>query len=91
MQVHQHNRISDEMCDNPSCPFSKTITDLDRTVFKGNGAPALTVQISNLATKIDTTQRLVIAAIGAIPIVLMLLQWGASAMGLPIHVIAGGR
>ena len=79
----------EEVCEREDCPFSKTISDLDKTVFKGNGTPALTVQISNLATKIDTTRNLVLGAFVGIPVILMVFQWALRAMGIPIHVIAG--
>ena len=81
----QHEAMA---CEREDCPFQETISDLDKTVFKGNGSPALTVQISNLATKIDTTRNLILAAFVGIPVILLLLQWGLHALGVPTHIIA---
>ena len=85
MAKMQHESMT---CDRDDCPYQETITDLDKTVFKGNGSPALTVQIGNLATKIDTTRNLVIAAFVGIPVILVLLQWALHALGVPTHSIA---
>jgi hypothetical protein len=75
-------------CDKEECPFNETIGDLKKVVFVGNGTPPLTVQIGNLATKIDTTRNLVLAAFVVIPVIFTLLQWALHALGVPTHVIA---
>ena len=71
------------------CPHKDMILSLHKTVYIGNGTPALTVQISNLATKIDTVQRLIAGAIVGIPAIYLLFQWTLHAMGVSMHVIAG--
>lgn len=79
---HHSTTTTTEVCDREGCPYQGTIADLDRVVFKGNGSPALTVQIANVATKIDTTHKLIVLAILVIPVLMVLFQWGARAAGL---------
>jgi hypothetical protein len=63
-----------EACTMDGCPFHGTIEDLDRAVFKGNGSPALTVQISNLSTKISTTQKLILAECVIVPAAITIIE-----------------
>jgi hypothetical protein len=86
---HHSTTTTTETCDREGCPYGATIDDLHRVVFVGNGSPALTVQISNLATKIDTTHKLIVLAILLIPVLMILFQWGAKATGMfPVVVNA---
>jgi hypothetical protein len=79
---HHSTTTTTETCDRGGCPYGTTIDDLHRVVFVGNGSPALTVQISNLATKIDTTHKLIVLAMLIIPVLMILFQWGAKATGM---------
>jgi hypothetical protein len=84
---HHSTTTTTETCDRGGCPYGTTIDDLHRVVFVGNGSPALTVQISNLATKIDTTHKLIVLAMLIIPVLMILFQWGAKAAGfIPVSI-----
>jgi hypothetical protein len=68
--------FSGGVCEVEGCPYQETISNLNKTVYIGNGSPALTVQIGNLATKIDTTRNLILAEVVIIPVLIGLIELG---------------
>ena len=70
-----------DFCNRETCPFHDTIADLDKAVFKGNGKPGLLERMGNIEVKLDTIGRLIMASFVIIPVLFLLLQWGAKAIG----------